>query len=429
MLKIIKKLTQKSLGLINLEIRRSTIKDSKPFIDEEEILTSSYTLVPGMGHFELPFSYKFFEWYYPTCELQTKKWVIDNYKPDWISFDIGANIGYYSILFSKLAKDGSCYSFEPTDTYELLKKNLEHNNVTNCEVNRLAIGNENISKESPIFKMWGKPPINSSFQFKIFDKFIEENEISQVDLIKIDTDGYEIDILDGMVKTLEKFNPWLLIEFSYALNTRGYEVSELLNRLVHLGYRDALILDDNNLVTKKDSINLYSDWSNSITLVPHNYNLIFDESEVRELDIKYGTNSFEKLVTSRDKVQKDFESLIKNLTKIKKIKHSDFEKIFGNPGSEFKIQQKYEVNPRLKHRGPRMEINDANYLRYIYEKFQFRNHLEFGTWEGFGVTNFCRETQKGNVTTINLAEGEMHKTGGGLQHTVLLTIQKQDKNF
>jgi hypothetical protein len=163
LIKKIKKFTQKSLGLINFEIKRTPIKDSKAFLVEEEVLGMNYTLVPGMGYIELPFSYKFFEWYYPTCELQTKKWIVDNYKPGWISFDIGANIGYYSILFSKLAKNGFCYSFEPTDTYELLEKNLEHNKVTNCRVNKIGIGNENISKDSPIFKMWGKPPINEPF--------------------------------------------------------------------------------------------------------------------------------------------------------------------------------------------------------------------------------------------------------------------------
>ncbi len=379
---------------------------------EEEVSTTNYTLVPGMGHIELPFSYKFFERYYPTCELQTKKWVFDNYKPDWISFDIGANIGYYSILFSKLAKEGFCYSFEPTDTYEFLIKNLEHNKVTNCQVNKLGIGNENILKESPIFKIWGKPPINNSFEFKTLDTFIEENNIKQVNLIKIDTDGYEIDILDGMVKTLEKFNPWLLIEFSYALNTRGYEVSEMLNRLVNLGYRDALVLDDKNLITKKDSINLYNDWSNSISLVPHKYNLIFDESEVKDLDIKYGSKSLDNLLTSRSEDRKEFYSILEKLTAIEKINHADFEKIFGQSGSEFKIQRKYEVNPTLKYRGPRMEVNDAPYLRYLYKKFQFRNHLEFGTWEGFGVANFCMEAEIGNVTTINLPEGELNKSEG-----------------
>ena len=274
------------------------------------------------------------------------------------------------------------------------------------------MSNENTTKDSPVFKMWGKPPINKSFEFMTLDTFIEKNKVSQVNLIKIDTDGYEIDILDGMSKTLEKFNPWLLIEFSHALNTRGYEVSEMLNRLINLGYRDALVLDENNLITKKDSINLYDDWSNSITLVPHKYNLIFDESEVKDLDTKYGSKALDNLLTSKSKDRKEFYSILEKLTAIEKINQADFEKIFGQSGSEFKIQRKYEVNPMLNYRGPRMEVSDAPYLRYLYKKFQFSNHLEFGTWEGFGVANFCKETEVGNVTTINLSQGELNKSEG-----------------
>jgi hypothetical protein len=92
-------------------------------------MTSSMiqTNVPGRPPIELPAFYPEFAWYYPNCELETKYWFVRNVQPDWTIFDIGANIGYYSVLFSQLAPQGRVYAFEPTVTVEILKANLAHN--------------------------------------------------------------------------------------------------------------------------------------------------------------------------------------------------------------------------------------------------------------------------------------------------------------
>lgn len=52
-----------------------------------------------------------------------------------------------------------------------------------------------------------------------------------------------------------------------------------------------------------------------------------------------------------------------------------------------------------------MEVNDAPVLAKIYGVMNAKNHLEFGTWEGFGAALFCCSSS-GNVTTINLPFGE-----------------------
>src|SRR5689334_25230754 len=62
-----------------------------------------YTLVPGAQPIELIDYNPSFADYYPECELQTKRWFVENVGKDWVIFDVGANIGYYSILFSRLA--------------------------------------------------------------------------------------------------------------------------------------------------------------------------------------------------------------------------------------------------------------------------------------------------------------------------------------
>ena len=60
------------------------------------------SLVPGHKSIELVADLHQVD-YYPECELQTKRWFVENVQSDWVMFDVGANIGYYSILFSQLA--------------------------------------------------------------------------------------------------------------------------------------------------------------------------------------------------------------------------------------------------------------------------------------------------------------------------------------
>jgi len=78
------------------------------------------TNVPDSEPIKLIAYYEEFLGYYPNCEMQTKQCFVDNAKQDWVFLDIGANIGYFSILFSRLAPEGKVYAFEPTDTFDML---------------------------------------------------------------------------------------------------------------------------------------------------------------------------------------------------------------------------------------------------------------------------------------------------------------------
>ena len=57
-----------------------------------------------------------------------------------------------------------------------------------------------------------------------------------------------------------------------------------------------------------------------------------------------------------------------------------------------------------------MEIDDAPIFRYLYRSFKPQRHLEFGTWQGYGV-RYCLEECDATVWTINLLQGETHPDG------------------
>src|SRR5262249_46206842 len=56
------------------------------------------------------------------------------------------------------------------------------------------------------------------------------------------------------------------------------------------------------------------------------------------------------------------------------------------------------------------EIHEAAIYAYIYEQAQPKRHLEFGTWEGLGVT-LCARNCEAEIWTVNLPEGEKDEAG------------------
>jgi FkbM family methyltransferase len=159
-----------------------------------------------------------------------------------VVFDIGANIGYYSILFSKLCgKNGFVHCFEPVpETFKLLLQAL--GNSENTKLNNLAAGNsedtlemsydpEDSEKASLIFA-----PTSTSLTRIVkvlpLDAYAEEIKLDQLDFLKCDVEGFELKTLKGMVNTLSKYLPQLSLEITLAHEQR----QELIELLMSLGY-------------------------------------------------------------------------------------------------------------------------------------------------------------------------------------------------
>lgn len=133
--------------------------------------------------------------------------------------DIGANIGYYALQEARLVGDsGKVYAIEPVpENAELLKRNIELNNCSNIEVFQLAVGAANksdyiyvtnyrntaamIKTQSSIDKV----PV----QVTTLDKFLQGRRAP--DLIRMDVEGYEVEIVKGMTKLLGSNKPLKLV--------------------------------------------------------------------------------------------------------------------------------------------------------------------------------------------------------------------------
>jgi hypothetical protein len=125
-------------------------------------------------------------------------WLAKNVKEGATCLDIGASDGYFSLLMSKLAgPQGSIFAFEPGEDGSQILKNFELN--PKVPLARVEVFRKFVSAES-------------SDQSVSIDALVMERNLPRVDVIKIDVDGAEIDVLQGMSITLERFHPHLFIE-------------------------------------------------------------------------------------------------------------------------------------------------------------------------------------------------------------------------
>ena len=120
-------------------------------------------------------------------------------KKDMVIIDLGANMGMASLYFRKHAK--MIYAIEPSKApYEALVKNTEK--YSNIKTFNLAIMHENgpvklqAGEKSPIpDSIFGNNKISEMVQAVTIEKFMKDNKIEHVDLLKIDCEGAEYFIL------------------------------------------------------------------------------------------------------------------------------------------------------------------------------------------------------------------------------------------
>ena len=159
-----------------------------------------------------------------------------------VIFDIGANIGYYSVLFSKLCgKHGFVHCFEPVpETFQLLLDSLV--NSPNAKANNLAAGDSEESMEisydpedSEKATLLGESESASSVRMvKVLplDAYAREIQLKRLDFLKCDVEGFELKALKGMKDTLANHRPQISLEITLPREQRF----ELIDFLKNLGY-------------------------------------------------------------------------------------------------------------------------------------------------------------------------------------------------
>jgi len=169
----------------------------------------------------------------------------EHYKENTDILDIGANIGYNTLMFSDY---GPVHSFEPV-YHHLVSRNIEINKLNNpVKVYDIALSNRvgdvtlympKNATDNPKCINYGGTSMNPSEGHNMETPMVRkcdtlDNVYSGVpSIIKIDIEGEELNMLRGAVETIKKHKPVLIIEI------HGYsEDNEVVAFLKTLGYTD-----------------------------------------------------------------------------------------------------------------------------------------------------------------------------------------------
>lgn len=167
-----------------------------------------------------------------------------------VVLDIGANIGYYTLIFAKLVgEEGRVYAFEPDPTnFALLKKNVEINGYKNVVLVQKAVSNNSgriklyLSKNNMgdhrIYDSGEDGRQHIEIEAIRLDDYFEHFE-GRIDFIKMDIQGAEGGAIQGMYNLLNKNNNVKIVTEFWPIGLKrfGTDPEEFLRLLIKLGFK------------------------------------------------------------------------------------------------------------------------------------------------------------------------------------------------
>ena len=181
-----------------------------------------------------------------------------------VFWDIGANVGLYSVLFGKRFPSGKIVSFEPNrNLHSLLVNNFALNNISNFFIERKALfshsgtgemSSENSRPGAGRIRMESETaPIIDKFEITTGDEYIRQHPLLIPGFIKIDVEGHEPEVIKGMAQILSVHRPTLTIEVFKNLweSERSALWEETLIFLFQIYGESTLITDGHSSILRK----------------------------------------------------------------------------------------------------------------------------------------------------------------------------------
>ena len=188
-------------------------------------------------------------------------WLMYNYIVDWeeflfihyylrtnsIVFDIGANMGFYTILMSRsIGELGQIHSFEPdSKNFQRLSQNISINQFKG----QFIQNNDAVSQRNGKMKMTvgfdGENHLvesdfsgnSSTINVVCLDEYCIQKGMTLIDFIKIDVEGFELDVLKGALNLLTRKNINVIqLELNRSLINSGTTQQDLISFVEKIGY-------------------------------------------------------------------------------------------------------------------------------------------------------------------------------------------------
>lgn len=177
-------------------------------------------------------------------EYQETRLVSSIIKPGMVVLDIGAEMGYYTIIFSRLVgESGRVFSFEPHPEHrKYLSRNIEINSLHNVKICEFGLSDKTGSaflerNWARIEKVDAPGKRYLEVGMERFDQWWQREGGGRVDFAKIDIEGAELNALLGMKETLREYHPMIVVEVhTFQIKRFGFSAHHLINFLSGLGY-------------------------------------------------------------------------------------------------------------------------------------------------------------------------------------------------
>ena len=205
-----------------------------------------------------------------------------------IVIDVGANIGYYTLIFARLVgNEGKVFAFEPEPSnFNILNRNLQLNGYKNVIVEQKAISDNNgkirlyISElTTGMHRTYPSKYCSKAFVdvdlIKLDDYFSKISLIDKINFIKIDVEGAEFGVLKGISNILKKSKDIkILIEFvPDSIIEYGSKPEDTIKLIKDLDFT-IFAVDDQNKTIKK-----VKNYQEILHLFPNGTNLILTKDE------------------------------------------------------------------------------------------------------------------------------------------------------
>ncbi|MFZ0034219.1 MAG: FkbM family methyltransferase [Sedimentisphaerales bacterium] len=197
------------------------------------------------------------------AETETIKKII---KHGMCILEVGANVGYYTILMGKLVgKSGKIYAYEPyPQSVDILARNLKLNNLDDIvEVHNLAVSTENIVKRLYLGKASNvhslinyKTDNNNPNYIEVKTKDIREilvNADRKIDLLRMDIEGHERELFSRLSNDIRPVLPTRIFFEIHPLGDIDPDptFTKPLTNMLDLGYYPELVISSSHSDAKK----------------------------------------------------------------------------------------------------------------------------------------------------------------------------------
>jgi len=198
---------------------------------------------------------------WPMKDSPPISWILDNVLPNEVFYDIGANRGYFTLALLSHISDAKIFAFEPNpEVIAKLIANLDLNSTRDqVRIMEYALGAGQGIVQFNIAHSDTASSVNFThaekrgngvkstikIQVESIDNLVSKNRLPIPNHLKIDTEGFEADILYGAKKTIQKYRPFVYAEIHTqdGLKTNEQQIREIL-----IPYRYSIMKDGRQLL-------------------------------------------------------------------------------------------------------------------------------------------------------------------------------------